>query len=168
MSATNVDLGNVEYLYLRNVDCNNGNGGQIAESFTWTMPYITPKEAPYMFIQVVQLYVDHKLGNGAAEPHHLRFTSVNGLNNYSTGSSQLATLMERDAPGGHWLNKPEAPMIQVPSNINQLSFSLNRNFNGDLIEIGENGCIDMVLKIVRPKQQEITNNTLASYVRTMP
>lgn len=167
MSATNVDLGNVEYLCLRNIDCNNGNGGDLASSFTWNMPFITPREAPYMFIQVVQLYVDHDDGTGAAQPQHLRFTSVNGINNYSTGSSQLATLMERDAPAGHWSAQTDAPMIQVPSNINQLSFTINRNLNGDTITLGTNGSIDILLKIVRPKQEVIMQNTLASYVRTI-
>ena len=174
MSATNVDLGNVEYLYLKDVDCNvvNGlaEGGGLNNSFTWVMPYITPREAPYMFIQVIQLYVDHDDGTGAAQPQHLRFTSVNGINNYSTTNTQLAqlaTLMERDAPAGHWSAQTDAPMIQVPSNINQLSFTINRNLNGQVITLGTNGTIDILLKIVRPKQDAIMQNTLASYVRTI-
>ena len=172
MSATNVDLGNVEYVYLRDIDCNNANGGATQSSFTWNMPYINPREAPYMFIQVVQLYVDHSDGAGITQPQHLRFTTIKGSNSYSTssdgeGPSQLASLMERDDLAGHWTGQSDAPMIQVPSNINQLSFTINRNLTGAPIILGAAGCIDILLKIVRPKPEAITQNTLASYVRTM-
>lgn len=167
MSSTNVDLGNVQYVYLSNLDCNNGDTGADSEVFQWTLPFINQKEAPYMFIQVVQAYIDHDDGGGIGQPQHLRFTSVNGLNNYATGSYQLASLMERDDLAGHWTSQSDSPMIQVPSNINQLSFTLNRNYNGNPITLGANGMIDLVIKIVRPKQEAITQNTLASYVRTI-
>lgn len=167
MSSTNVDLGNVEYLYLSNIQCNN-SGADNSDIFQWDMPYIPPRQAPYMFIQVAQLYVDHDDGAGIAQPQHLRFVSVNGLNNYSTGSYQLACLMERDDLAGHWTAQSDAPMIQVPSNINQLNFTLNRNLNGNAITLGANGTMDIVIKIVRPKQDVIMQNTLASYVRTIP
>lgn len=168
MSATNVDLGNVQYVYLSNLDCNDGNGADGSDTFKWNIPYMPPREAPYMFIQVAQLYVDHDDGAGVTQPQHLRFVSVNGLNNYATGSYQLASLMERDDLAGHWTAQSDSPMIQVPSNINQLSFTLNRNLNGNAITLGTNGTIDILLKIVRPKQDVIMQNTLASYVRTIP
>lgn len=174
MSSTNVDLGNVEYLYLKDVDCNvvNGlaEGGGLSNYFTWNIPYMPPREAPYMFIQVVQLYVDHDDGAGIAQPQHLRFANINGINNYSTTNTQLAqlaSLMERDDLAGHWTAQTDAPMIQVPTNINQLSFTLNRNLNGNAITLGTAGTIDILLKIVRPKQDVIMQNTLASYVRTL-
>ena len=132
------------------------------------MPYMPPREAPYMFIQVAQVYVDHAAaGAGLQEPQHLAFTSINGLNSYSTGSSQLACVLMRDALAQHWTNMPESPMIQVPSNINSLSFTINSNLDGDPYALGAGGCIDIVLKIVRPKQDVIMQNTLASYVRTL-
>jgi len=175
MSATNVDLGNVEYVYLRNTDCNNGAGADGASSFTWALPYINPKEAPYMFIQVVQAYADYGTGAttpavGTASPQHLRFTNVRGFNAYATddgNSVQLASIMERDTLAGHWMAKYDAPMIQVPSNLSQISFTLNLNLNGSLATISDNGSLDILLKIVRPKRDAITANTLASYVRTL-
>lgn len=167
MSSTNADLGNVEYVYLRNVDCNGGDGGALDSIFTWNLPYINPKEAPYMFIQIVQLYVDHDDGAASGVPQHLLLTSANGLNFYATGGGQLATMMERDAPAGHWTEKVDAPMIQVPSNITQLTFSLNRNLTGTSVTLGTAGSISILLKIVRPKRDAITANTLASYVRTL-
>lgn len=172
MSATNVDLGNVQYIHLRDIDCNNANGGATQSSFTWNIPYMNPREAPYMFIQVAQLYIDHDNGAGIAQPQHLRFSSIAGANCYSTSTeadspSQLAALMERDDLAGHWTAQSDSPMIQVPSNINQLSFTINRNLTGAVITLGAVGTIDILLKIVRPKQEAITQNTLASYVRTI-
>jgi hypothetical protein len=167
MSATNVDLGNVEYVYLRSVDCNNGNGAVLTSSFLWNLPYMNPKEAPYMFIQVVQVYIDHDDGTSAAVPQHLMLTNVNGLNFHTTGGGQLATLLERDAPAGHWTEKGDAPMIQVPSNLTQIGFSLNENLNQNALVLGTDGSVEIVLKIVRPKRDAITSNTLASYVRTI-
>lgn len=167
MSASNVELGNVEYIYLRNVDCNGGTGGDLADVFQWDFPRsINPRQAPYMFIQVVQLYVDHDDGAGIAQPQHLSYTTLNGVNAYSSGSSSLASLMERDDLAGHWTAQGDAPMIQVPSSVSNLNFTLNRNLNGNAITLGTSGSIDIVLKIVWPKQNEITNNTLSSFVRT--
>lgn len=167
MSSTNVDLGNVEYLYLQNVNCNNNIGGGLASQFTWQLPYMDSKQSPYMFIQVVQLYVDHNDGASAAVPQHLRFVNMHGNNTYSTSlSSTLAGLMERDAPAGHWSIQGDGPMMQVPTNINQLIFTVNQNLNGNPITLGTNSCIDILIKIVRPHQGVITKNTMAANVKT--
>lgn len=165
MSSTNIDLGNVDYVYLQNTFCNSGNGGDLQSLFTWTIPYMNPKQAPYMYIQVVQLYVDHDDGTGAAQPQHLRFIGANGLNSYSESGVQLAGLMERDAPAGHWSIQGDAPMIQVPTNINSISFEIHRNLNGQVITLGTDGSIDILLKIVRPKQEMITQNIMAANVK---
>jgi len=166
MSSTNVDLGNVEYLFLRNEECNNGEGANNSSSFSWQLPYINPREAPYIFIQVIQTYIDH--GNGAtpAVPSHLVFTTVNGINHYSTGGYQLATLMQRDAIAGHWINIPDSPMIQVPTNINQLNFTLLSNATVQPLTLGDIGTVDILIKIVRPQQGVITKNTMAANVKT--
>jgi hypothetical protein len=174
MSATNVDLGNVEYLYLRNIDCNGVSATAAgASSFSWNLPYINPKEAPYMFIQVVQAYADYGTGAvtpavGTAAPQRLMYSNINGLNSYATGGGQLASIMERDTLAGHWMTKYDAPMIQVPSNLTQIRFTLNINADGSLATISNDGSLDILLKIVRPKREAVTANTLASYVRTLP
>jgi len=172
MSAITAELGNVEYVYLRSPDCNNGIGASsdVYIPFVWNFPYINPKEAPYMFIQVVQAYI-HYAGTGAnatTDPQHLQYVGLNGLNYYSSGSEQLATFLDRDDTGGHWTAMPESPIIQVPSNISTLQFALVQNKTRELGTLGLDGSIEIVLKIVRPKRDIITSNTLASYVRTLP
>lgn len=166
MSSTNVELGNVDYLYLQNINCNNGAGGVLTNQFSWQLPYIDAKQAPYMFIQVVQLYVDHDDGAGGAQPQHLRFINLHGNNTYATsGSSELAGLMERDTPANHWSIQGDSPMIQVPTNLNQLIFTINRNLTGDSITLGQAGSIDILVKIVRPQQGILTKNIMAANVK---
>lgn len=167
MSATNIDLGLFRYVYLQNVNCNNDAGGDATSSFSWNMPYIPPSQGPIMFMQVVQLYVDHDDGAGAGYPQHLRYTNINGYNSYSTGNSQLAGLMQRDTLAAHWTIQPEAPLIQVPTNITQAAFTINRNTTGAVITLGTNGCIDIVLKLIYPKQGLLTNDIMAANVRTL-
>lgn len=174
MSSTNVDLGNVEYLYLDNSTCNNGTGGAGASSFTWVMPYITPRESPIMFIQATQVLIDYtgngKVGN--ADIQQLRYTNIFGQNYYTTNSARVASMLEiTSTPAGaedHYKSLPESPMVQVPTSLSELSFTINNCKNGVVHTLGDNGSICILLKIVRPKQMEIMNNTLASYVRTMP
>lgn len=165
MSSTNIDLGNVEYVYLQNTFCNGGNGGDGQSLFTWTIPYMNPRQAPYMYIQVVQLYVDHDDGTGAAVPQHLRFIGVNGLNSYSESGVQLAGILERDTLAAHWKIQSESPMIQVPTNLNSISFEIHNNINGQILTLGTDGCLDILLKIVRPKQEMITQNIMAANVK---
>jgi len=167
MSSTNVDLGNVEYVYLENISCNGGDGGADVSQFVWTLPNMKPNQAPYMFIQVAQLYVDHTDGAGTGQPQHLRLINLHGLNSYSTsGSTELAGLMERDALGGHWNIQSDAPMLQVPTSINQLTFTVNQNLNGDPITLGANASISVLLKIVRPHQNVVTKNIMLANVKT--
>lgn len=173
MSATNVDLGNVEYLFLDNASCNNGVGGAGANSFTWNLPYITPREAPIMFIQVAQVLVDYT-GNGKVgntDIQHLRYTNIYGQNYYTTSNARVASMLEiTSTPAGaedHYKSLPESPMVQVPTSLSQLSFTINNSLNGNVHTLGDNGSISILLKIVRPKQDAIMQNTLASYVRTI-
>jgi len=168
MSATNVDLGNVEYMYFRDIECNDGDGGHNQSVFSWNMPYTMPKESPFMYIQVVQLYVDHSNGAGITVPQHLCYNGIFGLNSYNSGGEQLATLMERDQLGGHWTGQSDAPMIQVPTNINKISFRIIDNITSDPFTLGDAGTIDILLKIVRPKQMDITKNTVASFAQRLP
>ena len=169
-SATNVDLGNVEYVYLDNTACANLTGAGGLSSFTWVMPYIKPQESPIMFIQVAQAYVDHSAGAGAPTPQHLEYVNIFGQNLYcaSGDSTFLASIMERDALAGHWKASPESPMIQVPTTLSQITFTLNNNQTGDALALGANGSLSILLKIVRPKQMDITKNTVASFAQRLP
>lgn len=167
MSSINGELGNTQFIYLRNADCNNGTGGDLADTFNWDLPYMNSTQEPIMFIQVVQAYLDHDDGANLAEPQHLRL--VNPMPNdgyYSTNGNgtTLATLLERDTLAGHWKAQSEAPVLQIPSSTRTLKFTLNSNSRTNaLIALGTNGCIDILLKLIRPKQGELTNQIMQTF-----
>jgi hypothetical protein len=167
MSSINADLGNVEYIYLRNADCNNGTGGELADTFNWDLPYMNATQEPIMFIQVVQVYIDHDDGAYAGTPQHLRLVSpMPNQGYYATNGNgtTLATLLQRDALAGHWDNIAEAPILQLPSSTRSLKFTLNSNRGTNpLLVLGTNSCLDILLKVIRPKQGELTNQIMQTF-----
>lgn len=170
MSSTNVDLGNVEYVYLDNTRCNNGSGAADASLFTWDMPYINPNQSPIMFLQISQVLIDYtgtgKIGN--ADQQHLRYANVFGQNFY--GPIYLAAMLELTAtPAGaedHYKNMTECPMVQVPTSLSTISFTINNANTGDPHTIGASGSVSILLKIVRPHQGIITKNIMSANVKT--
>lgn len=167
MSSINAELGNVQYIYLRNADCNNGTGADLADTFNWDLPYMKPSQSPIMYIQVVQAYLDHDDGASAGIPQHLRLISP--MPNdcyYSTNGNgtTLATILERDDPAAHWKNMSEGPVIQIPSSTRSIKFTLNSNRGANpLLTLGTNSCVDILLKVVIPKQLELTNQMMQTY-----
>lgn len=180
MSASNVDLGNVEYIYLDNTMCNpnadgtaaNGAQSNIAIEYLWNLPYIKPQESPIMYIQVCQAYIHYGGASivGQAAPQHIEYTSIFGQNMYPAlgDSSVLACILQQDTDVGHWKSLNDAPMIQVPTNLSKIKFSVINNRTGASTVIGETGSFSILLKIVRPKQMEITKNTIASFAQRLP
>ena len=174
MSSSEVGLGNVEYLYLRNIDCNNSVGADDATEFVWNLPYIQQHTAPIMYIEIVQLYLDYGAGATADAnkvlPQVLTLENYMGQNFYSTGgnSTQIASFIVRDALGGHWFSQQDSPMIQVPSNLRQLKFYLHHTVNWNQLQVGNDASLDILIKISRPKQMELTDNMVKAFVPTIP
>lgn len=179
MSATNVDLGNVEYIYLDNTICNvqangiaDGAESDVATEYTWNLPYIKPQESPIMYIQVCQAYMHYSgVGmTGEAAPQHLEYTNIYGQNFYCAkdDSTFLACMLQQDTDVGHWKALGDAPMIQVPTTLSKISFAVVNNRTGNSTVIGDTGSLSILLKVVRPKQMEITKNTVASFAQRLP
>lgn len=169
MSAITAELGNVEYIFLRDLDCNGGATGAGTGTFVWRLPTLPPRESSSMYIQISQAMV-HYAGTGAtgnAEPQYLVYNNMYSDNLYSTNNSQmLACMLERDTATGHYKPQTEPPVIRVPSNLTQISFSV---YNGGVDEInntGLTGSVNILLKIIRPQHNVVSSNLIKSYVQS--
>lgn len=171
MSTLTAQLGNVEYIYLKDTDCNGGAGGKSVGIFTWTLPKLPARESSTMFLQVSQVSI-HYAGVGTAgnaEPQYLTYENLYSDSMYSSDNSTvLATIIDRDDTGGHWhIESSGAPVIQVSSNSNTITFSVRNQFNNEINGLGTLGSVSILLKIIRPQNNVVRDNTLKGYETSM-
>lgn len=169
MSAINTELGNVQYIYLRNTECNNGAGADATGIFTWTLPSTPARESPFMYIQVVQCMI-HYSGTGTQgnnEPQFLTYENMYADNFFSSDKSTvLASILCRDAAAGQYIPQVDAPIIRVPSNLTQITFSIRNQINNEVDLTGLTGSCSILLKLIKPQHDKVQNNVLKSYVQS--
>lgn len=164
------EVGNVEYVMLSNVGCNGGAGADLVSSLSWVMPYIKPQESPIMYIQAVQVYYDSGAGSlNASTPLQLRFMS-NIADNYYAQDNQypIFSILVRDALTGHWVNPNNNPILQVSTKLSTITFRLETQAECQPFVSDDNATISILLKIIRPKQMDMTKNNVATYARMLP
>ena len=167
------EVGNVEYVMLSDTLCNSGTGVVGTTTFTWKMPYIKPQESPLMYIQPVQVYFDSgTLGVGnvnTSTPMQVRVVS-NIADNYYADDKQfpIFTLLVRDALPGHWANPNNNPILEFSTKSTYISFQIETQTDNVPITPTAGSSLNILLKIIRPKQMDMTKNNIASYVRALP
>lgn len=164
------EIGNVEYVMLSNAACNNGAGADSASTLTWTFPYIKPQESPIMYIQAVQVYYDAGAGAvNSSTPMQLRLTSSLSENYYANDKQfPIFSLLVRDALTGHWINPENNPILQVSTKISYITFQVELQADNSTFTADDNATINILMKIIRPKQMEMTKNNVATYARMLP
>jgi hypothetical protein len=169
MSSIAAELGNVEYIFLRNVDCNGGVGGAGGGTFEWFLPILPQRESSIIYLQIAQLTLHYEgTGvDGSPEPQYLVYNNLFSENMYSSDKSAvLASILSRDDATGHYETQSDSPIIQVSSNLIKINLSLRDSADNSLNNIGTTGSISMLLKIIRPKLNVNRDNILKSYVQS--
>jgi hypothetical protein len=164
------EIGNVEYVMLSNTTCNDGSGANSASTLTWRFPYIKPQESPLMYIQAVQVYYDAGAAAvNTSTPMQLRLTSSLSENYYANDKqSPIFSLLVRDQISGHWINPNNNPILQVSTKMSYITFQVELQSDNSTFTADDNATINILLKIIRPKQMEMTKNNVATYARMLP
>ena len=164
------EIGNVEYVMLTNAICNDSAGTAGSSTFTWKMPYIKPQESPIMYIQACQIYLDCVSNTQAPPyPYHLRLKSTLAENYYCNDSQNpIVSFLVYDGIVGHSVNPNNNPILQISTKESYLTFEIVANLSNLTLTMPANGSLNIMLKIIRPKQMEMTKNNIATYARMLP
>ncbi len=170
MSTLISELGNVQYIYLRDLDCNGGASGAGTGTFVWTLPTLPARESSFMYIQVVQGMIQYSgTGQtGQAEPQYLVYNNLFSDSMFSSNNqTTLASILQRDSTTGTWIPQSDSPVIRVPSNLSKISFTVYNQGVDEINNTGPAGSISILLKIIKPQRDVVQDNTLNTYVRTI-
>lgn len=167
------EVGNVEYVMLSDTLCNDGAGIVGTTTFTWRIPYIKPQESPLMYIQPVQIYYDSgtvQAGNtNTSVPCQLRLVSSIADNYYANDKQfPIFSMLVRDALPGHWCNPNNNPILEFSTKSTYISFQIESQTDNAPMTPYTASSLNILFKIIRPKQMEMSKNNVATYARMLP